>query len=64
MAPWSLRLVLVVAAGTALLSAQSPPSFRLVDVTNEAGLRFTHNNGAFGKKFLPETLGAGVVVFD
>ena len=25
---------------------------------------FTHNNGAFGKKYLPETLGAGAAFFD
>ena len=29
------------------------------DVTSEAGIRFKHNSGAFGKKFLPETIGAG-----
>jgi hypothetical protein len=34
------------------------------DVTQQAGLRFVHNNGAFGKKFLPETLGPGVAFID
>src|ERR1051326_8491711 len=34
------------------------------DVTQQAGIRFTHNNGAFGKKFLPETLGPGVAFID
>ena len=29
-----------------------------------AGITFTHNNGAFGKKFLPETLGAGAAFLD
>ena len=29
-----------------------------------AGLRFKHTNGATGQKLLPETMGAGVVVFD
>lgn len=38
------------------------PTF--VDITAQAGVRFTHVNGAFGKKYLPETLGSGVVVFD
>src|SRR5260370_21093945 len=32
----------------------SPVTFR--DVTQQAGIHFLHNNGAFGKKFLPETL--------
>jgi enediyne biosynthesis protein E4 len=35
-----------------------------VDVTAEAGLRFKHNNGAVGKKYLPETLGAGAAFLD
>jgi enediyne biosynthesis protein E4 len=34
------------------------------DVTQQAGLHFVHNNGAFGKKFLPETLGPGVAFID
>ena len=34
------------------------------DITNEAGIRFKHNNGAFGKKYLPETIGSGGAFFD
>ncbi len=34
------------------------------DVTERAGIRFTHTNGAFGEKYLPETMGSGVVAFD
>jgi hypothetical protein len=34
------------------------------DVTAEAGVRFKHNSGAFGKKYLPETIGAGCAFFD
>lgn len=37
---------------------------QLVDVTNEAGIRFRHNTGAFGRKYLPETLGSGCALFD
>jgi hypothetical protein len=40
------------------------PAFRLVDVTAPAGLRFTHNNGAYGGKLLPETLGSGCAFVD
>src|ERR1700688_4984447 len=40
----------------------SPVTFR--DATQQAGLHFVHNNGAFGKKFLPETLGPGVAFID
>ena len=37
---------------------------QFADVTAEAGIRFQHNNGAFGKKYLPETMGSGVAFFD
>jgi enediyne biosynthesis protein E4 len=37
---------------------------QFVDVTGKAGIRFVHNNGAFGKKFLPETIGPGVAFID
>jgi hypothetical protein len=40
----------------------SPIQFR--DVTQKAGIRFVHNNGAFGKKYLPETMGPGVAFID
>jgi hypothetical protein len=55
---------LLFVAATVVLSAQAPPSFRLVDVTKAAGIGFAHNNGAFGKKYLPETLGAGAAFLD
>jgi enediyne biosynthesis protein E4 len=34
------------------------------DVTAQAGIRFKHNSGAFGKKYLPETIGAGCAFLD
>ena len=34
------------------------------DITAQAGIRFTHNNGAFGKKWLPETMGPGCAFID
>jgi hypothetical protein len=37
---------------------------RFVDVTAEAGISFRHVSGASGKKYLPETMGAGVAVID
>jgi enediyne biosynthesis protein E4 len=51
--------VLGAAAGTA-----PSPGFRFVDVTSSAGIRFQHNSGAFGGKFLPETLGSGCAFLD
>ena len=29
------------------------------DVTAQAGIKFRHNNGAYGKKYFPETTGSG-----
>jgi hypothetical protein len=47
-------------------STQSPPApgVRLVDVTAASGLAFRHNNGGFGGRFLPETLGSGCAFLD
>jgi hypothetical protein len=43
-------------------SSATTATFR--DVTQHAGIHFVHNNGAFGKKFLPETMGSGVAFID
>jgi enediyne biosynthesis protein E4 len=48
--------------GTGAPSAASSVIYR--DVTQQAGIRFTHNTGAFGRKYLPETLGPGVAFID
>jgi uncharacterized protein YndB with AHSA1/START domain len=37
---------------------------KFTDVTAAAGIRFTHNSGRAGKKYMPETLGSGVALFD
>ena len=34
------------------------------DVTEQAGIHFKHNSGAFGAKYLPETMGSGVCIID
>jgi enediyne biosynthesis protein E4 len=43
-------------------SAEAGVTFQ--DVAAKAGIHFVHNNGAFGKKFLPETVGPGVAFID
>jgi len=43
-------------------SAEAGVTFQ--DVTAKAGIHFVHNNGAFGKKYLPETVGPGVAFID
>jgi hypothetical protein len=55
-------LVLSVSAMAALQMAA--PNIQFVDATKSSGLTFTHNSGAFGKKYLPETLGPGVAFID
>ena len=40
------------------------PVARFTDITKEAGITFVHNNGAYGEKLLPETMGSGVAFFD
>lgn len=34
------------------------------DVTSQVGIRFKHNSGAFGKKYMPETMGPGCAFLD
>jgi hypothetical protein len=48
------------------IDGQSPasPGFQFADVTAAAGLMFRHNNGAYGGKLLPETLGSGCAFLD
>lgn len=40
------------------------PVAPFTDVTELAGIRFKHENGARGKKLLPETMGGGCAFFD
>jgi len=56
-----LRLVNALAAPA---RQTSTPGLRLVDVTSQAGIQFHHNSGAYGGKFLPETLGSGCAFLD
>jgi enediyne biosynthesis protein E4 len=63
-------LWIVFAFGAALAAAQgkspapSTSGVHFEDVTRAAGIHFVHNNGAFGKKWLPETMGSGVAFLD
>ena len=47
-----------------LSAAAATPPRRYVNITPQAGIRFTHNNGGFGQKFLPETMGSGCAFID
>ncbi len=41
-----------------------PTHVRFVDVTKQAGLDFKHFTGAFGKRYMPETMGSGCAFLD
>lgn len=40
------------------------PEAKFTDITTSAGIKFVHNNGAYGEKLLPETMGGGVAFLD
>jgi hypothetical protein len=61
----SLIAVATTSAPTGSSPSPSPAQrIQFADITQKAGIHFIHNNGAFGKKFLPETLGPGVAFID
>jgi enediyne biosynthesis protein E4 len=45
-------------------AARPSGPIEFTDVSAESGIHFKHNSGAFGKKYLPETLGAGCAFLD
>ena len=59
-----LFIVFLLASAIHLLAESGPPSVRFTDVTRPAGITFTHYTGAFGQKYLPETLGPGIAFID
>jgi enediyne biosynthesis protein E4 len=59
---FALALFFAALPGEGEPSNASGITFR--DVTQRAGIHFVHNDGAFGKKYLPETLGPGVAFID
>jgi len=63
-----LAALTLAAAAPPKAAAPAPPTqpagIRFTDVTAASGVRFIHNAGRAGKKYLPETMGAGVALFD
>jgi hypothetical protein len=57
-------VLLVLFAFAAAAPAPAPQGVKFTDATARAGIRFMHNSGRSGKKYLPETLGSGVALFD
>jgi len=63
----SLAAFVLAAAATVAGNSSGPAAtsaVRFRDITQQSGIHFAHNNGAFGKKFLPETLGPGGAFID
>src|SRR5579884_2396705 len=60
---------ILLSAFLALYAVKAPgespaPAIKFTDVTAPAGIHFTHNAGRTGKKWLPETMGAGCAFLD
>src|SRR5688572_23678228 len=62
--PWdSPQRPNLTGAGARTTLAQ-PSDARFVEVTSQAGVTFTHYNGAKGEKYLVETMGSGAAFLD
>jgi enediyne biosynthesis protein E4 len=57
-----MRRILFFIFLSSVFSSAQQITFR--DITAQAGIHFTHNNAAFGKKYLPETMGPGCAFID
>jgi len=64
---WGVMLLLVCAVAVLAQTAKKTDASSTItfrDITQKAGIHYAHNNGAFGKKYLPETMGPGVAFID
>ena len=62
-----LALFSAVPSSTPAQTAKNVPAGSAItfqDISQKAGIHFVHNNGAYGKKYLPETMGPGVAFID
>jgi hypothetical protein len=59
-----MRTSFALAGSLLLVMPLAAQSIQFRDITTRAGIRFVHNNGAFGKKYLPETMGPGCAFID
>jgi len=59
-------VVEVAAPVSAPLAVSEPevPAIPFTDISEAAGVRFVHVNGAYGDKLIPETMGAGLAFVD
>ena len=56
--------IMLTSSGRADRVQGTSPGMQFTDVTTAAGITFRHQSGAFGKKYLPETMGSGGAFLD
>ncbi len=63
---FAIGVIIAAAVVSTLLAINAPPAIPVTftNVTAQAGIRFVHNAGKAGKKYLPETLGSGAAFID
>jgi enediyne biosynthesis protein E4 len=59
-----IRLLLILLLASVAIDSSRAQEITFRDITAQAGIHFTHNNAAFGKKYLPETMGPGCAFID
>jgi enediyne biosynthesis protein E4 len=60
----AVLILVAVTARFGLPAAATAAAPTFADVTARAGIHFRHESGAFGRKYLPETMGSGVAFVD
>src|SRR3954462_7055662 len=58
------RLIIAFAMICCLVGATPAPEVQFSDITRTSGINFKHENSATSNKYLVETMGGGVAVFD
>jgi hypothetical protein len=61
---WGLTLLLGVAGGPAAARASDDCPIRLTDVTEQTGITFRHTHGGSGRRYIVESVVAGLALFD
>ena len=62
--PEAAEQVIETAAPEAVRTEAEVPAVAFADVAAERGIDFVHDNGAYGDKLLPETMGGGGAFVD